>query len=957
MREIDSETLARVKEIGDFDKAADISQEPLKIIEINDPTTGKTTEIELEPSRIASLANSCRLAMCRNKMTSFLTDYLDSPFYWMWDIQSACTNGLAIAFSPLFAQMLFWQGQDEYDEKMDNNKDKQEEWYNSYDVKKYMQNNDLAKTTVYESRYFQFVVMHEVYHQVYLHVKREAIKLGNDKNDPTLHSLANIAQDCEINRDIEATYPALFGGCTASFGGVWFKDMPKEDGTFFDHETWEEIYDYIINNPGFKNALLTKWGGNSNYSAKGNKAKSNTVENPGNTIGERTVYYGNKVNKSSDLKDAKNAENYDALAKNNAEHIIESISNKLKRARRIVNNDSSNIAQQKYDQLSQIFDIAKTILDNVNKYADNALEEFANSNYSLGGSITVNAGKELIKLEEIQKQLEKEEQQQSYQAPVSQEGQSDQQGEQGQQGQSNQQDQQNQQSQQGQSDQQGEQGQQSGSQSAQQAADKAQQSADQAQQAADQAQQAADKAQQAADQAQNNLADSMANGDASQQQAAQQAADKAQQAADQAQQAADKAQQAADQAQQAADQAQSSASASKDAADKGNTDQEQQFAQDAQDAANKAQQAADQAQSSANQADSNNGEAQKQANGQSGQQGSSKGQSQQGNDKITINGEPGKFNPNDMVSTDEFNKKLQENGQRLDKNAGKDAGNEAIRKFNANRDIFKNLGKHQNQRGYGNSIADVVEAIDKIVFAKSTINWKSVLKKLFNFSAKYDENMTMSKRRMASGEDHPWYDSRYIKPKVNYTEVNDGLMQVFFLVDSSGSMFSNVAYKNGENIGMFDYIMGEIITLEKSCQVKRSGLAYFCTGKIEKDAIHRWTLKETRNKAALLHKIRFRSGDALKGGTDITPVFESLLELGKKEISLDPPTLILVVSDGGDDYSKIGDMLKKGKFRKLLKSLVFLLVCDESVYEHQKKVIGTYIPEKRVLWANINALD
>lgn len=96
---------------------------------------------------------------------------------------------------------------------------------------------------------FQFVLIHEIYHQIYRHMHRIRMKpeTASALSNKAIMDLANIACDVEINRDIEYQLPK-FEGCTEIIEGMFDKR--------FTHETWELIFDAY--NTGEANPPQTK---------------------------------------------------------------------------------------------------------------------------------------------------------------------------------------------------------------------------------------------------------------------------------------------------------------------------------------------------------------------------------------------------------------------------------------------------------------------------------------------------------------------------------------------------------------------------------------------------------------------------------------------------------------------------------------------------------------------------
>lgn len=125
---------------------------------------------------------------------------------------------MRIAFNPLFAAELI--GEDPF-----NPKKAEEENADSDDIIENMR----------KVMPLFFTVVHETYHQIYRHGIREKIK----GVPSSLHYTANVAQDAEINRDIEYDFPAFFKGMTKKIDGI------SGEGKYPNQE-WEYIYDQIL---------------------------------------------------------------------------------------------------------------------------------------------------------------------------------------------------------------------------------------------------------------------------------------------------------------------------------------------------------------------------------------------------------------------------------------------------------------------------------------------------------------------------------------------------------------------------------------------------------------------------------------------------------------------------------------------------------------------------------------
>lgn len=173
----------------------------------------KTGPKKLQPARIAALARHYIVSMYNDPDTKVLAKFFPKDIIWTFAIPTACTDGIRVAFNPEFAYDLFGKDAD-------------------------LQKAAVAARGPQAARgmagtAFQFVLIHEVYHQIYQHVRRELLKAETANGQK--HALANIAQDVEINRDIEAQMPK-YKGCTNAIGGCF-------DERFNNGEMWEQIFD------------------------------------------------------------------------------------------------------------------------------------------------------------------------------------------------------------------------------------------------------------------------------------------------------------------------------------------------------------------------------------------------------------------------------------------------------------------------------------------------------------------------------------------------------------------------------------------------------------------------------------------------------------------------------------------------------------------------------------------
>ena len=279
--------------------------------------------------------------------------------------------------------------------------------------------------------------------------------------------------------------------------------------------------------------------------------------------------------------------------------------------------------------------------------------------------------------------------------------------------------------------------------------------------------------------------------------------------------------------------------------------------------------------------------------------------------------------PNDLfpdgMDAHEIIKKIAENaGQPLDPDDYADPAERAKEIFNA----IKNKMPKSPGRGFGNSLQSLADTIEELF--KTTINWRATLKKLFNNVAKHSEISVMSKRRMGLDPSHLLHKGRYMHPNQDFEEETDGLMQVFILIDNSGSM--QMTTVSGHSI--FENIISENVDLEIKTNIQNSALAYFSFGEIRKNAIHTWTAKDCKNKRKLIDKVKRSTIDDGNGGTSIGIAIKSLSKLPKKYFNdkSNPRTVLICVSDGYDN-------LKDSAIKSLstgLKNQTIFLICNDS---------------------------
>lgn len=150
------------------------------------------------------------------------------------EVPTAATNGWRVYFNPEFAQHTADMLAGKTMERLDQ-------------LKKESKRGKLRLAQITEAKLdvmyngVLFVFVHEVFHQVYMHMQTEKAYF-QEKGIPQNyfnHLRANIAQDKEINRDIVRWYPR-FKGMRALIGGCW-DDQPEK------LRIWTKIFEQDAN--------------------------------------------------------------------------------------------------------------------------------------------------------------------------------------------------------------------------------------------------------------------------------------------------------------------------------------------------------------------------------------------------------------------------------------------------------------------------------------------------------------------------------------------------------------------------------------------------------------------------------------------------------------------------------------------------------------------------------------
>lgn len=303
------------------------------------------------------------------------------------------------------------------------------------------------------------------------------------------------------------------------------------------------------------------------------------------------------------------------------------------------------------------------------------------------------------------------------------------------------------------------------------------------------------------------------------------------------------------------------------------------------------------------------------------------------------------FGGHDVLSHDEAQRIAERAGQPYGADDKKANPIKKCRDFvNDNRAELDTVGSQNHEAGSGSSLGDRLREIDKMF--KPIINWKQKLRAFFNSVSRKGKEYKFLKTRIAT-TNPVIRPSRYAKYDEHKFDIEDGIAQVFFLIDNSGSMY----FLEGTKADIFDVIWSEIIGLLKVTSVKHSAATYFSDGPMDPNNIRMWNEKTTTNQILRMLK---QSKD-LTGGTNIVGSCEQVYNLKKPYFSkVNPSTLLIVVTDGGDNLQSAANIPFS-----IRKNMIWLMLeSDMSFLEKQMEVlIKCGFKEKNIILVNTKNLD
>ena len=187
---------------------------PFEVYDRNGQPTGEIVNID-----IGAMVNTGKLALKYiEKLSPAFKTYL-TKITWTIDYRcpTACTDGIRVFMNPIFAYQMICRCNDNIMDSYRKHKNSGPGWQKNF-IKEHGVNgvfNSVKEITdFYRYRSVAFIILHEIYHQIYRHIQQAKRKPETRNADEATHNLANMAMDAEINRDIEWQFEEL-KGCTA----------------------------------------------------------------------------------------------------------------------------------------------------------------------------------------------------------------------------------------------------------------------------------------------------------------------------------------------------------------------------------------------------------------------------------------------------------------------------------------------------------------------------------------------------------------------------------------------------------------------------------------------------------------------------------------------------------------------------------------------------------------------
>lgn len=214
---------------------------PFEVYDRNGQPTGEIVEID-----IGAIVNTGKIALKYiEKLSPAFKTYI-TKITWTIDYRcpTACTDGIRIFLNPIFAYQMICRCNDNIMNSYRKHKNSGPGWQKNF-IKEHGVNGVFTTvkeiTSFYRYRSVAFIILHEIYHQIYRHIQQAKRKPETRNADDATHRLANMAMDAEINRDIEWQFEEL-KGCTEEVPGI-------TDGMYipkYKKWAWNTIFDDYV---------------------------------------------------------------------------------------------------------------------------------------------------------------------------------------------------------------------------------------------------------------------------------------------------------------------------------------------------------------------------------------------------------------------------------------------------------------------------------------------------------------------------------------------------------------------------------------------------------------------------------------------------------------------------------------------------------------------------------------
>ncbi|WQJ53625.1 MAG: HNH endonuclease [Wendovervirus sonii] len=222
----------------------DFNSEKLRLedfdeLELYNKKVGKV--IRIQPKNLYQFVINARANILKRKEFQFLKKIpmFNKDIIFSLYKDTAWTDGCRLFVNPLFAHILSQSGAH-----------KSKNYSESEEGKDFIKNNKedeiTEKINDIQFSLIEFVLLHEVYHVIYEHIKRAHIKIKNPTQKEWDKS--NICADLEINRDIVSYFYDEYCGVPEDLNFIWWQQEEfynKNTNKPFSKECFETIYDNI----------------------------------------------------------------------------------------------------------------------------------------------------------------------------------------------------------------------------------------------------------------------------------------------------------------------------------------------------------------------------------------------------------------------------------------------------------------------------------------------------------------------------------------------------------------------------------------------------------------------------------------------------------------------------------------------------------------------------------------